>query len=130
MKAYEDDAEDHAGAGSRPAGAQNGDMLMNALVLANFPIAALIFAAIVGIPLWLTFKRPDRAPQAPAAAQAAASQVAARHDVTPRAGAPRVSLARQHAAARTAVPGRQHAATARGPGAHDQAATRHDHAAP
>ncbi len=36
---------------------------MNALVLANFPIAALIFAAIVGIPLWLTFKRPDRAPR-------------------------------------------------------------------
>ncbi|MGH3124622.1 MAG: hypothetical protein ACRDND_26880, partial [Streptosporangiaceae bacterium] len=36
---------------------------MNALVLANFPIAALIFAAVVGIPLWLTFKRPDRAPR-------------------------------------------------------------------
>jgi hypothetical protein len=40
---------------------------MNALVLANFPIAFLIFAAMVGIPLWLTFKRPDRAPQVPAA---------------------------------------------------------------
>ena len=40
---------------------------MSALVLANFPIAFLIFAAVVGIPLWLTFKRPDRAPQAPAA---------------------------------------------------------------
>ncbi|MCW2908260.1 MAG: hypothetical protein JWL68_3049 [Actinomycetia bacterium] len=36
---------------------------MSALVLANFPIAALIFAAMVGIPLWLTFKRPDRAPR-------------------------------------------------------------------
>ena len=34
---------------------------MSTLVLANFPIAFLIFAAMVGIPLWLTFKRPDRA---------------------------------------------------------------------
>jgi hypothetical protein len=40
---------------------------MNALVLANFSIAFLIFAAVVGIPLWLTFKRPDRAPQVSAA---------------------------------------------------------------
>lgn len=40
---------------------------MNALVLANFPIAFLIFAAVVAIPLWLTFKRPDRAPKVAAA---------------------------------------------------------------
>ena len=40
---------------------------MSPLVLASFPIAALIFAAMVGIPLWLTFKRPDRAPQFSAA---------------------------------------------------------------
>ena len=40
---------------------------MSALVLANFPMAFLIFAAVVGIPLWLTFKRPERAPQASAA---------------------------------------------------------------
>ena len=35
---------------------------MSTLVLANFPIAFLIFAAIVGIPLWMTFKRPETAP--------------------------------------------------------------------
>ena len=82
---------------------------MNALVLANFPIAALIFAAIVGIPLWLTFKRPDRGPQMPAAPEAAVSQAAASQVATasqaavasryaaPRTGA-RVSPARQHAA--------------------------------
>ena len=103
---------------------------MNALVLANFPVAALIFAAIVGIPLWLTFKRPDRAPRYSESGTAvpvtAASPVAAAsRNVTPQ-----VSLARQHAAARTAVPGRQHAAATRGHAAHaDHAAARHDHAA-
>ncbi len=79
---------------------------MNALVLANFPIAALLFAAIVGIPLWLTLKRPDRAPRY---RQAATTEPATIASARP-AAAPRLSMARQHAAARTAVPGRQHAA--------------------
>ena len=35
---------------------------MNALVLANFPLAILVVLAIVGIPLWMTFKRPESAP--------------------------------------------------------------------
>ena len=35
---------------------------MNALVLANFPMAILVILAIVGIPLWMTFKRPETAP--------------------------------------------------------------------
>jgi hypothetical protein len=35
---------------------------VNALVLANFPLAILVMAAIVGIPLWMTFKRPEHAP--------------------------------------------------------------------
>ena len=35
---------------------------MNALVLANFPLAILVILAIVGIPLWMTFKRPESAP--------------------------------------------------------------------
>ncbi len=100
---------------------------MNALVLANFPIAFLIFAAIVGIPLWLTFKRPDRAPRySQARAYAATAATAA---PASRTDTPRVSLARQHAAARTAVPGRQHAAATREPAARDHAATQHDHAA-
>ena len=76
---------------------------MNALVLANFPIAFLIFAAIVGIPLWLTFKRPDRAPRyggTPADATAAVPAHAAAGTAS-RTAPPRVSTARQHAAART-----------------------------
>ena len=104
---------------------------MNALVLANFPIAFLIFAAIVGIPLWLTFKRPDRAPRYSEARAYGATAVPATATASPasRTAAPRVSLARQHAAARTAVPGRQHAAATREPAARDHAATQHDHAA-
>jgi len=35
---------------------------VNALVLANFPLAILVMLAIVGIPLWMTFKRPETAP--------------------------------------------------------------------
>jgi hypothetical protein len=35
---------------------------VNALVLANFPLAILVILAIVGIPLWMTFKRPETAP--------------------------------------------------------------------
>ena len=80
---------------------------MSTLVLANFPIAFLIFAAIVGIPLWMTFKRPDKAPQY--------GQGAVRVEATP-ASASRtagLSTARQHAAARTPVPGRRHAAPSR-----------------
>jgi hypothetical protein len=82
---------------------------MSALVLASFPIAALIFAAMVGIPLWLTFKRPDRAPRY---TQARAYRVATAA-LGRRAAAPRVSVARQHMGARATVPGRQHAVPAR-----------------
>jgi hypothetical protein len=35
---------------------------VNALVLANFPMAILVILAIVGIPLWMTFKRPEKTP--------------------------------------------------------------------
>ncbi len=102
---------------------------MNALVLANFPLAALIFAAIVGIPLWLTFKRPDRAPRYGESGAAVPVTAASPAGAASRYEAPRVSLARQHAAARTAVPGRQHAAAVRGHADHGQAAARRDHAA-
>ena len=81
---------------------------MSTLVLANFPIAFLIFAAIVGIPLWMTFKRPDKAPEY--------GQAAIRVEATPASAGRttgRLSTARQHAAARTPVPGRQHAAPSR-----------------
>ncbi len=93
---------------------------MNALILANFPIAALIFLAMVGIPLWLTFKRPETAPdyteaRAYLAGAAPAAPVAAAVASNPPVGlasAGRLRTAQQHAAAATAVPGRQHAAAA------------------
>ena len=72
---------------------------MSTLVLANFPIAFLIFAAMVGIPLWLTFKRPDRAPVYRHATAAP----------THRTAGP--AAARKLVAARTPVPGRVHATT-------------------
>ena len=78
---------------------------MTALVLANFPIAALIFAAIVGIPLWLTFKRPDRAPRFSAAVSGSTA------GATYRPADP--AAARKHVAAHTPVPGRVHATAQR-----------------
>jgi hypothetical protein len=35
---------------------------MTPLVWANFPLALLFILAIVGIPAWMIFKRPDKAP--------------------------------------------------------------------
>ena len=89
---------------------------MTALVLASFPIAALIFAAMVGIPLWLTFKRPDRAPQFSAAASSSQS-VPAYRPAAPAAG-------RRHVAAHTPVPGRVHATAQRTARQHETAARR------
>jgi hypothetical protein len=81
---------------------------VSTLVLANFPIAFLIFAAIVGIPLWMTFKRPDKAPEYGQAAIRVEAMPASAGRTTGR-----LSTARQHAAARTPVPGRLHAAASR-----------------
>ena len=81
---------------------------MTGIVIANFPIIALIVLGIVGVPLWMTFKRPDKAPQY--------GQAAVRVEATPASAsraAGRLSTARQHAAARTPVPGRLHAAPSR-----------------
>ena len=35
---------------------------MTGIVIANFPIIALIVAAMVGIPLWITFRHPQTQP--------------------------------------------------------------------
>ncbi len=80
---------------------------MTTLVLANFPLAFLIFTAVVGIPLWLTFKRPDKAPGYTRSHAAQTAPMAA----TGTAGG--LTTAREHADARTAVPGRRHAVPAR-----------------
>jgi hypothetical protein len=35
---------------------------MTSLVWLNIPLAVLVILAIVGIPTWLTFKRPEKGP--------------------------------------------------------------------
>ena len=89
---------------------------MTALVLASFPIAFLIFAAMVGIPLWLTFKRPDKAP-AYRHTTAGAQTVLSSRPAGP-------AVARTHVAAHTPVPGRVHATTQRTVRSHETAARR------
>ncbi len=84
---------------------------MNALVLANFPLAALIFLAIVGIPLWMTFKRRESTPDYAEARAHYRTKAGLRvHGDSSATTAAGLSTARQHAAAGTSVPGRRHAA--------------------
>lgn len=84
---------------------------MTPLVWANFPLAALFLLAWIGIPMWMTFKRPERAPdhsEAEAYYQAKAALMQGESVVTvPAAG---MTMTRQHmTATRQAVPGRRHA---------------------
>jgi hypothetical protein len=85
------------------------------IVIANFPIIALIVAAMVGIPLWMTFKHPDRRPDySEASAHFGAKLAAEAHtsDFVPTtrvAAFDGLTVARQHLAPRTLVPGRRHA---------------------
>ncbi len=88
---------------------------MTGIVIANFPIIALIVAAMVGIPLWITFKHPDRQPDySEASAHFGAKAAAEAHtsDFVPTtrvAAVDGLTVARQHLAPRTMVPGRRHA---------------------
>ena len=84
---------------------------MTGLVWLNVPLIVLAFSAIVGIPMWLTFKRPETHPDYAEArahylAKARRAHVAAVAAEQPADGG--LSLARQHAVARAPVPGRQH----------------------
>lgn len=88
---------------------------MTGIVWLNFPIIAVIVAGIVGVPLWLTFKRPHTHPdysearahyRAKAAAQAHTSDFIG-HEKMPAIHG--LTVARQHLAPRSAVPGRRHA---------------------
>ena len=88
---------------------------MTGAVIANFPIAALIFLGIVGVPLWMTFKHPQRQPDYSEArayyrAKAAAEPYVSDFVPTTRVAAvDGLTVARQHLAPRRAVPGRRHA---------------------
>ena len=88
---------------------------MTGIVIANFPIIALIVAAMVGIPLWMTFKHPHTQPDySEARAHFRAKTAAEAHtsDFVPTtkvAAFDGLTVARQHLAQRTLVPGRRHA---------------------
>jgi hypothetical protein len=85
------------------------------IVIANFPIIALIVAAMIGIPLWITFKHPHGHPdyaEARAHFRAKAAAEAHTSDFVPTtkvAAFDGLTVARQHLAPRTMVPGRRHA---------------------
>jgi hypothetical protein len=85
------------------------------IVIANFPIIALIVAAMIGIPLWITFRHPHGHPdysEARAYFTAKAASEAHTSDFVPTtkvAAFDGLTVARQHLAPRTMVPGRRHA---------------------
>ena len=88
---------------------------MTGIVIANFPIIALIVAAMIGIPLWITFRHPHTQPdysEARAHYRAKAAAEAHTSDFVPTtrvAAFDGLTVARQHLAPRTLVPGRRHA---------------------
>ena len=88
---------------------------MTGIVIANFPIIALIVAAMVGVPLWITFKHPHGQPdysEARAHFQAKAAAEAHTSDFVPTtkvAAFDGLTVERQHLAPRITIPGRRHA---------------------
>ena len=84
---------------------------MTPLVLASLALATLFFGAWYGIPMWMTFKRPERGPdfsEARAYLQAKAA-LAGGESVLTRSAAPMTASRRRITATRGIVPGRQHA---------------------
>lgn len=88
---------------------------MTGIVIANFPIIALIVAAMIAVPLWITFKHPHGQPdytEARAHFRAKAAAEAHTSDFVPTtrvAAVDGLTVARQHLAPRTMIPGRRHA---------------------
>jgi hypothetical protein len=84
-------------------------------VIATFPIIALIVLGIVGVPLWMTFKHPQKQPDyAEARAHFRAKAAAEPHvsefvPSSPVAAVDGLTVARRHLAPHRAVPGRRHA---------------------
>jgi len=82
------------------------------LVWLTVPLMVLAFAAIAGIPMWLTFRWPDTHPDYAEARAHYLARAGRAHVAAVTAGQPAdsgLSLARQHAAAQEPVPGRRHA---------------------
>lgn len=86
------------------------------VVWLNVPLVVLAFLAIVGIPLWITFKRPDRHPDyAEAREHFRAKERRGRISTeAARRSAPGLAAARQHATAQAAIPGRRHSGSGQG----------------
>lgn len=93
---------------------------MTGMVWLNVPLVVLVFLAIVGIPMWLTFKRPERHPDyAEARAHFLAKERRGRISTeAARRSAPGLAATRQHATADAAVPGRRHSGWGQGRRAH------------
>ena len=80
---------------------------MTGLVWLNVPLVVLVFLAIVGTPMWLTFTRPERGPDyAEARAHFRAKERRGRISTeAAQRSAPGLAATRQHATAAAAVPG-------------------------
>jgi len=103
---------------------------MTPLVWASLALAALCFGAWYGIPMWMTFKRPERHPdfsEARAYLRAKAALAKGESVITVPAG---LTTARRHmTATRAIVPGRQHAGAGLAPArSHPAQAPGHTHA--
>ncbi|HWG63685.1 MAG TPA: hypothetical protein VG253_18500 [Streptosporangiaceae bacterium] len=83
---------------------------MTAAVWANFPLAALIFAAWVGIPLWMTFKRRETHPDY-SQARAHFRSKAIRSAADAGARVPAAAITAQLQPTVHTVPGRRHSGT-------------------
>ena len=98
---------------------------MTGIVIANFPIIALIVAATIGIPLWITFRHPHAQPdysEARAHFRAKGAVEAHTSDFVPTtrvAAFDGLTVSRQHLAPSTLIPGRRHATA--GPSARTRA---------
>jgi hypothetical protein len=104
---------------------------MTSLVWLNIPLAILVFLAIVGIPLWMTFKRPEKGPDyadarahfRTKAARASGQAVTVGGHVL--AGAERQ---RRHPGTIPAVPGRRHSGAPAATRSHASGARQHTRA--
>ncbi|HUL26840.1 MAG TPA: hypothetical protein VLW44_13840 [Streptosporangiaceae bacterium] len=103
---------------------------MTPLVLASLALAALFFGAWYGIPMWMTFRRPERHPDfSEARAYLRARAALARGESVITVPATGMTARRHMTATRAIVPGREHAGAGLAPArSHPARAPEHTHA--
>jgi len=103
---------------------------MTPLVWASLALAALYFGAWYGIPMWMTFRRPERGPDfAEARAYQQTKAALARGEQVITVSATGMTATRQHmTATRGVVPGRRHAGAGLARRGHPVPAREHSHA--